>query len=293
VSRFDLEPATIRDLFYWINERHLIWCRRRDGVPPPWTKDEILQTWKFTNVFRELDRGTIALRKMIPDAPDELVLFNIVWYRMLNWVEHAEDPGFVYALPALTERLREKKRAGEKLFTSAHMTVGRTGEDKIETMIRSFEDIWLCKEDLCDDLLQEGTLENAFRSVQQFYGIGPFIAYEIACDLRFHLLQEAPDILTWANIGPGCKRGLQRLGMPVHLDSLKELWERAPHELRPHLFPHYPGEGRLINVPTRYPPFELREIEHSLCEFDKYMRVKTGAGHPREYFNARAELPLP
>jgi hypothetical protein len=31
----------------------------------------------------------------------------------------------------------------------------------------------------------------------------------------------------------------------------------------------------------------MREIEHSLCEFDKYMRVKRGEGRPRSKYQPR------
>jgi hypothetical protein len=31
-------------------------------------------------------------------------------------------------------------------------------------------------------------------------------------------------------------------------------------------------------------PLEMRDCEHSLCEFDKYMRVKLGEGRPRQKF---------
>ena len=33
-----------------------------------------------------------------------------------------------------------------------------------------------------------------------------------------------------------------------------------------------------------YPPFELREIEHSLCEFDKYERIRLGQGRPKQKY---------
>ena len=32
------------------------------------------------------------------------------------------------------------------------------------------------------------------------------------------------------------------------------------------------------------PTLEMREIEHSLCEFDKYQRVKHGEGKPRSIY---------
>jgi hypothetical protein len=34
-------------------------------------------------------------------------------------------------------------------------------------------------------------------------------------------------------------------------------------------------------VHEQWPAWEMREVEHSLCEFDKYERVRRGEGRPR------------
>ncbi len=122
------------------------------------------------------------------------------------------------------------------------------------------------------------SLEAVWERLKLLPMIGPFIAYEIACDLRFTpLLSGATDINTWANLGPGAVRGLKRLGMKPTVQSMVELYGLAINEemVGHHVFPHNDGD----------PPFELREIEHSLCEFDKYQRVKTGVGRPRERYD--------
>ena len=45
----------------------------------------------------------------------------------------------------------------------------------------------------------------------------------------------------------------------------------------------------LLDLATKYteffkPVLELRDIEHSLCEFDKYERVRLGQGQPRSKY---------
>jgi len=47
------------DLFWqFIAERQKVWYRRVvEGRPAPWTDDDILQEYRFTNVYRELDPG--------------------------------------------------------------------------------------------------------------------------------------------------------------------------------------------------------------------------------------------
>ena len=37
-------------------------------------------------------------------------------------------------------------------------------------------------------------------------------------------------------------------------------------------------------VGVHVPDLEMRDIEHSLCEFDKYERVRLGEGKPRSLY---------
>lgn len=65
--------------FETMYERQLIWKRRFiDKEEAPWTDDEILRDYKFTNVYRELDRNSQWLiRNIILDKT--LSLKNLVW----------------------------------------------------------------------------------------------------------------------------------------------------------------------------------------------------------------------
>ena len=48
------------------------------------------------------------------------------------------------------------------------------------------------------------------------------------------------------------------------------------------------GKGYLnLNVFNAPCPFELREVEHSLCEMDKYQRVMRGEGRPKSRYNGK------
>lgn len=306
-SCIETGSSELKTFFYWIRERHNIWIRRDRGEPrEKWTNDEILKVYKFTNAFRQLDRGTVALTEMI--APfvyemesweDELVLrtigsdiiFNIWWYRLFNRWEHARDLGYV----PLAESSRVKSyiydcyKKGEKIFTSAHMTTGVSGEPKHETYLRAVDDAIDNSKALYDWILDNPTMESAFNELCKCYMIGRFVAYEIVCDIRFTpMLEKASDRLTWANVGPGAFRGLKRLGLcdknnqKAGLEEMIKLYEQAGPNVGARIWKnHMPDENGGYR---KYPPFELREIEHSLCEFDKYERVRLGQGTPRERF---------
>lgn len=71
-------------LFFWLmHERMCIWKRRFiDKKERPWTKNEILRDYKFTNVYRELDRNSQwQIKNILLD--DSLSLKNLIWKMMV------------------------------------------------------------------------------------------------------------------------------------------------------------------------------------------------------------------
>lgn len=288
--------ATIEDLAYWINERHSIFINRFEKkLPKPWTDDPIFQQYKFTNAFRQLDKGTIALKEMLMRRlvnDHDLLFFNVVWYRLFNWYEHAQELGFC-RYQTLENYIEKRFRTHKKIFTGAHMTTGVSCENKHETYLRACRKVWDRRHIFSASIRQMTTMEEVFNLLLELYMVGRFVAYEIACDLRFTtLLENATDKLTWANMGPGAQRGLKRLGMAYKkqehgLASMNRIYEELPSILNAQVLQHY----KLIVASHKYkdPPFELREVEHSLCEFDKYQRVKMGEGRPRSKYNGKGD----
>lgn len=299
-EQFQQGSSSQSDFWAWMQKRHCIWLKRQAGEKKPWTDDPILLDYKFTNVFRELDTGTIWLHRMIDawsnsfgyekselsdDTGKPLVAWTCVWYRCFNWWEHAahfaEQKG-IPDMPMLRSYIKEKAESGKRVFTNAHMQLGIAGEDKYKTYLRTCYQVWVRRNELAM-ICKHGSMEMAFNWLLEFEGIGPFIAYEIVCDLRFTpLLDNASDRYSWANVGGGARRGLQRLGMDPTLQSMVRLWGIAPIRLPSELKQHHPRLASAI------PPFELREIEHSLCEFDKYERIRLEQGAPRMKYDGRA-----
>ena len=73
-----------RSLFFWLmHERMCIWKRRFiDKKERPWTENEILRDYKFTNVYRELDRNSQwQIKNIILD--NSLSLKNLIWKMMV------------------------------------------------------------------------------------------------------------------------------------------------------------------------------------------------------------------
>lgn len=292
-----------KDLFwYWINERHRIALKKMGGESPPFTLDPILQEFKFTNVFRELDRTTkwfdhnIRSRKHGAD-----LLWWTCLFRSLGTIQAGQELLFADSVPGsmvtifdeelLGSHLVAQQAAGLRLFTGAYMITcqypGAKGKPKVISLFKHcLSHIYRDREKLYDYFIETQSLEKAVTRLMSYNGFGGngFMAYEVVSDLRHTpVLCNAVDIHTWANPGPGAQRGLSRYHgrydpatknkqiapRSQTVREMRELLELSPQFLESH-------------VPT----LEMRDIEHSLCEWDKYMRVKTKEGRPRSKYVA-------
>lgn len=276
--------------WYWITERHSIYAKKKGGEPWPWTKDEILQTYKFTNVFRQLDAVTeeLTLRKKALRAAGKnltehqkmQLFFHIIVFRMFNWPQTYDvlnEAGLLdkWHQSRAAKLLKKFKADGNKVFTGAYViTNSGRKEDKVDVICEAVTSLHVNESYIVTNL--GNTLEGAVKLLTAYPCVGKFIAYEIVTDLRHTpLLNKAKDIMTWANPGPGAKRGLNRIhGRPLtftqpdklFITEMKELLDESPSK---------------VDVG----PLEMRDIEHSLCEFDKYCRVKFDGGRPRSKYS--------
>lgn len=277
--------------FYWMNERHRIYLNKEAGKSWPWTKDLILQEYKFTNVYRQLD----AVTKEWTERKAKLAgLTHIFWhcavFRMFNWpntYDALKEAGLLtydsWDWKKAAKLLKfSRDRYNNKIFTGAYIiTNNGKKDDKIDLCCGAldvlFEDIPMIMRHLSR---KECSLESAHVLLSTYPMWGPFTAYELVTDLRWTpLLCDAPDIMTWANPGPGAKRGCNRIfrngpkdGRGNYLNEMFWLLHESTKR------------GRLKKYME---PLEMRDIEHSLCEFDKYMRVLNGEGKPRSKYMRR------
>lgn len=113
------------------------------------------------------------------------------------------------------------------------------------------------------------------------------MSYEVVTDLNYTpVLDKASDRYSWANAGPGAKRGLNR----IHDRPLKKAISQyqANREMQDLL----EGGARYLGKHIDILDVDMRCIEHSLCEWDKYERVRLGQGKPRSKYNAHVGVLL-
>jgi len=300
-----LMEHSVRQFFDFARERHQIYIARQAGDMGPWTDDPILQKYRFTNVFRELDRTTIWFREHIRDqlqAEPEVLIATVLfrWFNRITTGEAVFCQGRTDTWPKEATAWDEFLESESVLplrdsiltycgkgpyVTGSYIIKTPDGYNKLDGVLKCIE--WFCETNdwrhTAEVMLREEsvvTLQNTWAWLKQARYLGGFMAYEIVSDLRHTaLLRDASDIMTWANPGPGAVRGLSRLcygstGVRVHKVHhqwlMQELLELSQDQT------HWPQD---------WPAWEMREVEHTLCEFDKYRRARTGEGRPRGTFH--------
>jgi hypothetical protein len=263
------------DLIYFINERNAIWERRMRGDAPPWTKDDILHTYRFCNVYRERDPVTEYIHDWLKCAGgiDELT-FRAALARYINNPEtltaighcHQWNPGDV------TRILKERRDAGYRIFNPAYIvSTNGIAMDKIDYVVGLVSRV---RKNL--DIDPSCSLDMAAEGLMSVRGVGSFMAGQMVADLKFTpLLYAAADWWEWATPGPGSKRGLNKaLGLPEKRNwRSQEFLEEIlllHHKIHPHL-----------ELPTR---LDMQNFQNCLCEFDKWCRVRDGTGTPKQLY---------
>jgi hypothetical protein len=295
-----LVPATLETLSHYLHERERIrLAKDRGELRSSWTEDKILQTFKFTNVLRENDWTTQQLLHgwygPNQDAPLEYLLMAAGVARYFGTWEFCNAVGFGAASVFDKEHIRTlaQSRLNGKpkrpVFTSAYViTNGGISDAKYNVVLDHYlTPLHRCSVDLARLGSDTGSFERMGRQMQTLPGFGGtgFMMKEVMSDfiLATKGRIEWKDLYTWSPVGPGARRGINRLhGRPADsrlndASALRELREIA-EALAPMLESWMPQFGEA---------YDLHAVQFAMCEFDKYMRAKTGEGQPKNNYNPR------
>lgn len=271
----------------FIVERHAIYVRRAHHTPRPWTKDPILRDYKFTNVYRELDRVTqwIAEHWRNPNAGSEHVWFGMVMARLINHIPTLDALGYpgVWNRNHFVATLSTIRARGEHVFGGAYIitTAGQSG-DKVKIIAdHVLTQMWRDR-----DIIRPrngDTLMNFYNRLVQCNGFGSFMAAQIVADMKYTpILKDAPDWWTFAASGPGSRRGLSYVIGEKGLTKWKEYeWRDALLELREEIRPAM-RDATMQRI-------HAQDVQNCLCEYSKYRRTQLGTGRPKTKFTPTEE----
>lgn len=263
--------TTVELFKYFITEREEIRKNRGAKLAQPWTKDPILQTYRFCNVNREHDAVTRWMATHVrPTLDAERSLRKIVVQLLLCRVFN--EPETLKVLFPFDDRRRthdavqELRAMGKKVFRGAYIVVphGTAG------LGRSTEDYFL---EIADKVREKDfskvcTLRGVADVLTSIHGIGDFLANQVCTDLRYQKITRGwSDLTTFVLAGPGTRRGLYRYMhnyQREHSPGVKGDCQPLLMRIRQALWTR---QGScLFSDPNN--------LSNCFCEFDKYMRAR-------------------
>lgn len=284
----DFDPK--QALAYWINEREEVRRAKERGDEKPWSQDWVFQQTYFCNVRREDDRVTRWIRGNW--SPDKIgwddYEYAMVVARFLNWPETlakftpsmAKGPDL---RPESIQHVIERESIYGKVWGNAYVVTTHG--------IPMGKAAYLCQRVLpaVYDRVGAARWRRAYagsppslalrhEDYMQLEGLGSFMAAQVIADLKNtpnHPLYEAEDWWTWSAPGPGSLRGL---GWFFGRKIRESEYSVRMEEVRDYLVMQHSSVAEIL---TDGGGVNMQDLQNCLCEYDKYMRVRTGAGRSK------------
>lgn len=311
-----MRPEVTRDVTpvydaYWrfAAKRHAIYLRRLKDPTGPWTDDPILTRYRFTNAYRAIDRISQFLIREVQYREDRSqasaeVFFRTILFKLFNrigtWRLIEDQLGPVSWQSADAERLTavldSAKAAGSRLYSAAYIMPSPAFGHRFKHA-NHLALLWRMMDDgLPGRIARADGLEQVYRMLLDYPGLGPFLAFQYTIDLNYSTLIDFPEA-EFVVAGPGALDGIAkcfgRRAIPEARAIIDLMAERQDEEFA-RLGLSFDGLfGRKLQ------PIDCQNL---FCEISKYARVAypdaigvaTRTRIKQAYDpTARASLPLP
>lgn len=271
------------ELAWFVRERAVIAARKARGLPAPWTDDLILQSGKFGNVWRELDRGTVWERTAIKGLHLKEAARLIMLYR------HC-------LVPRTTMLLLEGACLSKLLLSLDDMPVvhdpvkewpGIDARSRDDAPRHDWVRLVIRHRDLVDAALPQ-LLPHLHRRRVDAHALhelimhliptlGPFKAYEVVTSLAY--VPTVPlDGNSLAFVGHGAAPALSLVTPEGTHSSADLLLVSAQLSELMLLSPAFCDATDLLGMPRR---LTVRAVEDCLCEWRKWREVRAGTRQNR------------
>ena len=308
-----INEENLLHLYNFIKRRYNIHLRKDVmGKPAPWTKDPVLQEFRFTNIRREHDRESKWLIKNISTNSKlsyEDKLLNSILFRLYNKHQTSELIGmpFHFTKDWDPEWYRAVFEAAEKedpsivFFTGAFNTGGM--KSALKRYVPEGTDLYiplrvlyfmkhLQKIHLVRDIKAAETQKDVFDRLSSIVGLGEFLGYQMFVDMTY--IPEFPFSENEFTVaGPGCKMGLDYLFTDKDGMTYEEciFWVRDNLErlFQEDLGREWDSDRIFRDLAEEDRCFNVMSLENCFCELSKYIRAKTDTGRPRKKYRPTIE----
>lgn len=276
-----IKPTKVFNTYwYFAAERQNIFFRRLKGYPSPWTEDQILERYKFTNTYRASDRvSQYLIRNVIyrgDDCPRE-VFFRTLLFKMFNRIETWEllEQNFEvisysnFSFDHYDAVLHNALQNGKRIFSAAYIMPSGTSSfghpKKHQNLLRLLEQ--MMNEEVPSKIVNMRSMRQVFELLSSYPMIGDFLAYQYAIDINYGTLTNFTE-MEFVIPGPGAKDGIHKcfesLGGLNEMDVIRLMAERQEIEFARLGIKFQSLWGRTL---------QLIDCQNLFCEVDKYARL--------------------
>jgi hypothetical protein len=270
-----------------VNERESIRLRKERGALSL-TNDPIFAKYRFCNVRRKHDRVSKWLLDNYYKCTTGDVWFRALIARLINWpptliklMEYNAIPHTVEEFDAklFLNAMKDLEQLKQKTYSSAYIVypTRMKGNTKAYNLCNYIITPTIEIKDEIRKQVESKSIENVTTALATSFGIQTFIAGQVAADLSYikDQLDDATDLFTWAPMGPGSIRGLNRLHYRYLKDKITQ--EKFNSEL-------LDIRNALIGSNADLKDITLHDVQNVMCEYDKYMRAYLTQGAPRQLY---------
>jgi hypothetical protein len=273
-------PTIVFETFWkFATERQAIFYRRLGGQPSPWTTDQVLSTFKFTNVYRASDRvSQFLIREVIykGDQSPREVFFRTILFKLFNkidtWLLLTSSFGDLSSsipLKKIDACLTKAMEAGLRIYSGAYIMPSGAGDLRMERKHGAHLLLLelMLKNEVAKKIVDCRRMQDAFNILRSYPMLGDFLAYQYVTDLNYSELTHFSES-EFVVPGPGAKSGLRKCFRAAdgsnEADIIRAVAECQENEFRArNLSFEYLATRRL----------QLIDCQNLFCEIDKYSRV--------------------
>ncbi len=282
-----IPTENLKYFFEFIEARQQVFWNKLKGITPV-TENPLLQTYKFTNTYRSLDRvSQYLIQNVIYNGKSytrEDMFWRILIFRHFNlpetWKYLLGILGDINSKTTLNDLLDALEGHQGKIYNNAYMLTASfmqnetfkhkygllSGMRKYELYLRIYYKYYTKKRIL--RTITSYTVEDLYAELLKVPAIAEFIAMQVVDDLMWSEIFDFPDN-TFIRVSLGSFRGITRCF--TMKGSSDEDYAEVIHWVYDNFDELCQQYGcNFIPIPNR--PLGLMDIQNCFCETDKYMR---------------------
>lgn len=281
IKRSKPKPSLVYNTYWkFATERQKIFFKRFYDEEFPWSEDEILNRYKFTNAYRATDRvSQYLISNVIYKGSQDIneLFFRIILFKIFNRIttwEFLKDELDIlsyeeYSFKRYNRLLLELMANKTPIYSAAYiMASGRSKfgyERKHQNHLQLIE--LMIKEKVPHKLQNAKSMENAYSILLSYPTIGEFLAYQFVTDINYSAATNFTE-MEFVKAGPGAKDGI--------LKCFKDFGEYSFEDIIKMMADKQEEEFNRLGLDFRNlwgRNLQLIDCQNIFCEVDKYSRV--------------------